>query len=564
MKTALNRTRAALAIVAVLFLAIGLQGDVPPVEDYIIVVDYSGSILFVGAGFQPPEPVDELDGSTVYGIGMGDFDGDGDYDFVVGDRMGGNLFYFEKLGPGNDFAERVLLGEYSGFPMDFAVEDFNNDGNYDFVFTNYMGIGYHYVGRGDGTFDLVEFGVPNKCLMADAGDFNGDGNKDFILQKFDRDTGIIYIFFGDGAGNFLNTVVETTIGSYSWGLAAGDFDGDGQDDIIVTARNTTTRIYFQHGFGDGTFGSPELLYDLGLSDYTPLDNFDFDYDGKMDFIFIAAQALQGHVLYGNGDGTFVEADELIYFPADDAIFGLSTPPCVLAPPNEPPVAEAGEAVSVEADGDGMGRVILDGSASSDPDGDELSYHWAIGDFESDGMVFEVDLPIGEYTALLTVSDGEVEDADTVEVEVVDVTLPSLELSVEPKWLWPPNHKMREVFVSFEASDNSGEPPLVELVGVTSSDPDDIQITDDGRIFLRAERNWKNREPRIYTITYKASDAAGNTVEASAEVIVPTPRMVIKKIIKELKKRLKQKRKELKEKIKAMKKAMKDKKKKKRK
>jgi hypothetical protein len=47
---------------------------------------------------------------------------------------------------------------------------------------------------------------------------------------------------------------------------------------------------------------------------------------------------------------------------------------------------------------------------------------------------------------------------------------------------------------------------------------DIQVTEEGLIYLRAERSGKS-EGRIYTITYQAEDTSGNVTEATATVTV---------------------------------------------
>ena len=49
--------------------------------------------------------------------------------------------------------------------------------------------------------------------------------------------------------------------------------------------------------------------------------------------------------------------------------------------------------------------------------------------------------------------------------------------------------------------------------------DDIQISANGSIYLRAERSGKGSS-RVYTITYQAVDGAGNVVVDSATVTVP--------------------------------------------
>jgi hypothetical protein len=86
--------------------------------------------------------------------------------------------------------------------------------------------------------------------------------------------------------------------------------------------------------------------------------------------------------------------------------------------NEGPVAEAGSDQTVDADSSGIATFVLDGSASSDPDGDPLTFTWA-GPF---GTLYgaEVDavLPAGVHSLTLMVDDGNGGTAeDTVLVTV---------------------------------------------------------------------------------------------------------------------------------------------------
>lgn len=107
--------------------------------------------------------------------------------------------------------------------------------------------------------------------------------------------------------------------------------------------------------------------------------------------------------------------------------------------------------------------------------------------------------------------------------------PVVTLSVTPSVIWPPNHQMVEVKPTVSAKDNVDPSPIVELVGVTVSEPEDgqgsgntandVQVSADGRIYVRAERSGQGHG-RVYTITYKATDASGNIGYASAKVNVP--------------------------------------------
>jgi hypothetical protein len=180
-------------------------------------------------------------------------------------------------------------------------------------------------------------------------------------------------------------------------------------------------------------------------------------------------------------------------------------------------------------------VTLDGSASSDPDDDPLTYTWSGPFGVLTGVTVDVELGAGLHTIELLVTDGQGgSDVDSVAIEVVDTTPPTAELSLMPDKLWPPNHKMVEVSATLSAHDTCDDTPLrVELESVTSSqsgirqgaghhDPD-IEGVDLGQpdldFELRAERAG-NAGARIYTVTYSIFDGADNVTERSATVTVP--------------------------------------------
>jgi len=91
-----------------------------------------------------------------------------------------------------------------------------------------------------------------------------------------------------------------------------------------------------------------------------------------------------------------------------------------------------------------------------------------------------------------------------------------------------------------ANDNVDTSPKVELVSVESNEPDnakgtvssgvggdgntmnDVVIVDDYHFGMRAERSGRGGG-RIYTLTYRATDMAGNTTLATCTVTVPHDR-----------------------------------------
>ena len=126
-------------------------------------------------------------------------------------------------------------------------------------------------------------------------------------------------------------------------------------------------------------------------------------------------------------------------------------------------------------------------------------------------------------------------ACTSSVTVRDTQPPTLTLHTDPTTLWPPNHEMVPVHVSWEALDLCDGSAAVSLVSVTSSEPDDAAGNNDGAttgdiqgaatgrsdsdLLLRSERDGKS-SGRVYTLTYRATDRSGNATPAIATVTVP--------------------------------------------
>jgi uncharacterized repeat protein (TIGR01451 family) len=123
------------------------------------------------------------------------------------------------------------------------------------------------------------------------------------------------------------------------------------------------------------------------------------------------------------------------------------------------------------------------------------------------------------------------------LQILDVMPPTVDISLSPSVLWPPDHKFVEVTATITAKDNCDPNPSVTLVSITSNEPDtgflgngdqgpDIQGaafgTDDRVFSLRSERGTgKGSTGRIYTVTYRVTDKSGNATVKNAMVTVPT-------------------------------------------
>lgn len=200
------------------------------------------------------------------------------------------------------------------------------------------------------------------------------------------------------------------------------------------------------------------------------------------------------------------------------------------PINQFPTANAGPDQTVECTSQSGANVNLDGSRSSDPDNDPLIYKWTGLFGERNGVAPTVPCAIGKSTIKLTVEDGKGGIAiDTIDVTVVDTTPPTItSVQASKTTLWPPNHKMMPVTVKVSANDLCSAATCT-IVGVQSNEPvngtgdgdmaPDWKITGPLTVNLRAERAG-NGTGRMYTLTVKCIDAAGNGATKNLTVSVP--------------------------------------------
>jgi hypothetical protein len=191
-----------------------------------------------------------------------------------------------------------------------------------------------------------------------------------------------------------------------------------------------------------------------------------------------------------------------------------------------------------------------GGQVSDFDGDTINCEWLEeGDTLFSGQIQTtlgggpVSLPehttsnfsLGDHTITLTVNDGVNSPVSVdITVEIIDTTLPTLVPIPNKSILWPPNHKMVDIMIEANASDNSGGPVTLSATvssnesqdglgdGDTSPDWTEPVIDQENGIIdlqLRSERSGSG-DGRVYTIRITATDESNNSSQALVEIIVP--------------------------------------------
>ena len=272
------------------------------------------------------------------GCCVGDYDSDGDLDIYVS-GFGGNHLY-RNDGPEADFSFTEVTAE-SGvddprFSAGAAFLDYDRDGNLDLYVTNYCEVdfgsskpcfnnnvaGYCAPGQytpvhdslfrnnGDGTFANASRSAgialdpepgPKWGMGIAVCDFNDDGWSDIYVANDVSDN---FLFENQKDGTFKNVATEmmAAVGldgaeQGSMGVDAGDFDGDGKFDLLVTNYHKQLNALYHN---EGEFGFSDQALRYGLGDSTlPMVSWgtrmlDIDNDGALD-LFIANGHLEDQI-----------------------------------------------------------------------------------------------------------------------------------------------------------------------------------------------------------------------------------------------------------------------------
>ncbi|MDX1419034.1 MAG: VCBS repeat-containing protein, partial [Rubricoccaceae bacterium] len=276
-----------------------------------------------------------------YAVAAADFDGDGDQDAVVAnydyaapggtDGSSGFVLLFND-GTGV-YGEPVHYTVSTKGHFDVVVADFDEDGDPDLALPHSGRIGSEigntvvlYLNDGTGAFTPGgAFAVQTMPLDLDVGDFNGDGHLDLVAGSGQYDVEHVAVLLGDGVGGFAPQIPLAVGETTPTHVAAGDFNGDGYDDLAIEALSELVIVMND---GTGGFLAPVMLTEAGFLDprVGVISPADYDADGHLDLLVGIGESggLQREIaLYrGYGDGTFADPvyqDVAQYFTTPEAL-----------------------------------------------------------------------------------------------------------------------------------------------------------------------------------------------------------------------------------------------------
>jgi enediyne biosynthesis protein E4 len=161
------------------------------------------------------------------------------------------LYHNNGDGTFRNVSESAGISQHLGYAMGLVCSDFDGDGWTDVFVGNDVMENFLFRNRGDGTFEEIglvsgsaydQYGDPQGTMGANAGDYDGDGWFDLVVTDYQNQVTTLYRNLGlrGGPPRFQDVTVETGAGAGSrplvtWGCGFVDFDNDGVRELFTAA-----------------------------------------------------------------------------------------------------------------------------------------------------------------------------------------------------------------------------------------------------------------------------------------------------------------------------------------
>jgi fibronectin-binding autotransporter adhesin len=250
-------------------------------------------------------------------VQVGDFDVDGDLDILT--QEGGSataVTLWSNDGAGAYTSSTAIAAGVTGLNISFTsvrLGDYDNDGDLDY-YQRIAGAGndLYFANNGNGTFTagtapLTDSGTTNQAFIQ-AGDFDNDGDVDILTQDGGSATAVT-LWTNDGSGAFSSSqaipagVTNLNISFSSVRIA--DYDNDGDLDYYQRVAGAANDIFYANDGAAGFSSATTPLTDSGTTNQAFIQVGDFDNDGDTDILTQEGGSATAVTLWTNdGSGAF--------------------------------------------------------------------------------------------------------------------------------------------------------------------------------------------------------------------------------------------------------------------
>ncbi len=265
-------------------------------------------------------------GTATRFIIVNDFNKDNIPDLAATNRDDGTISIFFGIGDGTFNSATHIISPVNFNPRQITTADFDNDTYPDIVAvhddqsTQPVSRAAFYKNNGDGTFSqgveltLIVQGTFTEAVSVGSGDFNLDNKTDLVIGIDESSTGYLNILFGNGDGSFQTPVIFNVSGG-PFAIEVADMNNDLYPDLVcILADRKSISVHLNRGDGTFTNELPPDIFDepnhYVIGQYPRfLTSADVNKDQKKDILVVLEDAGEVSVLLGNGDSTFVVANE---------------------------------------------------------------------------------------------------------------------------------------------------------------------------------------------------------------------------------------------------------------